>query len=564
MADVLLDEKHDHLRAGQQALAQGAWDQARARFEAALGTGESAEALEGLGTAAWWLSDVATVFAARERAYRLYRRRRDDRGAARVAAALAMDYCTFRGQAVLAGGWVRRAERVLGGAPCPELGWLLIAKAHMALMIEHEPSAARAVADEARSLGRDLANIDLEMLALAYEGLALVSIGKVAEGMRCLDEATVAAVTGEMGDIDATCTACCCLILACEKTRDLERAAQWCAQLEELARRASYRLMFALCRTHYAGVLIWRGAWEGAENVLVEAIDELERTHRAQGAEALVTLAGLRWRQGRLGEAEALYERAEAHPFRMLANEKCLLGRAAMALDGGDAESALDLAGRFMRAVPAEAQLERAAGLELLVHAHAALGDRARACAALDELRRVAATAATSAMQAALRFGEGLVAAAADPSSAKPCLEDALELWARGGAPYEAARVRIELGRVLFRIGRRAAAVKEVRAAARALHSLGAMRAASRAHALLREIERAGVAASGAPLPAPLTSREFEILGLVAQGLTNKRIATRLGRSEHTVHRHIANILTKLGLPSRAAAVSYAAKHGLV
>jgi DNA-binding NarL/FixJ family response regulator len=61
-----------------------------------------------------------------------------------------------------------------------------------------------------------------------------------------------------------------------------------------------------------------------------------------------------------------------------------------------------------------------------------------------------------------------------------------------------------------------------------------------------------------------LSGREIEVLRLVAQGLTNKQIASRLCRSEHTVHRHVANIFTKLDLPSRAAAVSYAAKHGLV
>ena len=65
------------------------------------------------------------------------------------------------------------------------------------------------------------------MLALAYNGLALVLQGTVEEGMGCLDEATAAAVAGEMADIDAACTACCCLIYACEQVRDYERAAQW-------------------------------------------------------------------------------------------------------------------------------------------------------------------------------------------------------------------------------------------------------------------------------------------------------------------------------------------------
>jgi DNA-binding NarL/FixJ family response regulator len=53
------------------------------------------------------------------------------------------------------------------------------------------------------------------------------------------------------------------------------------------------------------------------------------------------------------------------------------------------------------------------------------------------------------------------------------------------------------------------------------------------------------------------------VLGLVAEGLTNHDIAGRLVISEHTVHPHMTNILRKLGLPSRAAAASFAARHGL-
>lgn len=56
--------------------------------------------------------------------------------------------------------------------------------------------------------------------------------------------------------------------------------------------------------------------------------------------------------------------------------------------------------------------------------------------------------------------------------------------------------------------------------------------------------------------PTLLTAREREVLALVAQGLTDAQIATRLHLSPHTVHRHVANIRTKLGVPSRAAAAA--------
>jgi pimeloyl-ACP methyl ester carboxylesterase/DNA-binding CsgD family transcriptional regulator len=63
---------------------------------------------------------------------------------------------------------------------------------------------------------------------------------------------------------------------------------------------------------------------------------------------------------------------------------------------------------------------------------------------------------------------------------------------------------------------------------------------------------------------SPLTRRETEVLRLVATGLSNREIATSLIVSEHTVHRHVANILRKLAQPTRAGAAAYAARDGLI
>ena len=59
---------------------------------------------------------------------------------------------------------------------------------------------------------------------------------------------------------------------------------------------------------------------------------------------------------------------------------------------------------------------------------------------------------------------------------------------------------------------------------------------------------------------ARLSGREREVLGLVADGMSNTHIAVHLGLSEHTVKRHVANILLKLDLPSRAAAAALMAR----
>lgn len=61
-----------------------------------------------------------------------------------------------------------------------------------------------------------------------------------------------------------------------------------------------------------------------------------------------------------------------------------------------------------------------------------------------------------------------------------------------------------------------------------------------------------------------LTSRELQVLRLIAAGNTNKAIATELYLSERTIDRHVSNILTKLNAPSRAAATAHAYNHKLL
>lgn len=198
-----------------------------------------------------------------------------------MATGLAIDYF-FRGEHAVANGWIRRARNLLEGIEqCPESGWLSIVEAHLALRVEHNPVTAQKISAEAVALGRSLGDVNLEMLALAYEGFALVNQGKVESGMRCLDESTAAAVAGEMSHIHAIATTYCCLIFACEGVRDFHRAAQWCEKLKEFCERWSYRMMFSICRTHYASTLMWRGRWAEAEDELVESTRALEPTRPA-------------------------------------------------------------------------------------------------------------------------------------------------------------------------------------------------------------------------------------------------------------------------------------------
>ena len=82
------------------------------------------------------------------------------------------------------------------------------------------------------------------------------------------------------------------------------------------------------------------------------------------------------------------------------------------------------------------------------------------------------------------------------------------------------------------------------------------------------EFARLGATTDLARLDEParhgLTARELQVLRLLATGLTNHAIARELVLADKTVHRHVSNIFTKLGVPSRAAATAYAYEHGLL
>jgi hypothetical protein len=237
---------------------------------------ESAEALEGLSLAVWWLDDAETMFATRERAYRLYRRDGDLRSAARLAIGFGFDYFSFRGQAAIGNGWFRRAHRLLKELPpAPEHGWLLIWEGQIRLLVDNDPATARRLGREGAEIGRALGDLDVEMTGLGLEGLAAVTAGDIDEGMAKLDEATATAVSGDMSEPTGIGATCCYLIFACERVRDFDRAVQWCDRLDELCRQWRFVSLLATCRTHHAGVLLWQGAWKEAEAELEAATREL-------------------------------------------------------------------------------------------------------------------------------------------------------------------------------------------------------------------------------------------------------------------------------------------------
>lgn len=553
----------DDLTAGQAALDAGAWQQAQHAFERALASEETPEALEGLGLAAWWLDLADVVFDARERAYRAYRNRGDLVPAARIAVWIAWDSAAFRGEEGVARGWLHRARRLLDGQQeSPEHAFLAARAAVFALLDDGDPEEAETLALETIRIGQLLGTIDYEMLGRSLRGFALVTTGRVTEGLRELDEVSAAILAGELSDRLLIALAGCYLIGACDRVRDHGRAVQWCDRIKEHSRKWGLKPLFAVCRTQYASVCMWRGSWEEAERELTSACDELAICRPGMTTDGLARLGELRRRQGRLDEAASLFERSAGHPVASL-------GRASMALDRGDSQSAAELAERHLRRLPARNRTERAIALELLIRAHAAAGhghDLERARAALEELRSIASDAQTAPLLASASLAAGLIATAAgDLDAARRALEDAVDLFDTSGAPFEAARARRELASALHHLGRTGAAVAEVDRALADLTRLDARLEMSAAQALRDRLASPQRPKGAAAVETTvLTPREVEVLRLISSGLSNQAIADRLCISEHTVHRHVANTLAKLDVPSRSAAVACAARLGLI
>ena len=491
---------------------------------------ESERALEILATASWWLDDLDTAIEAREQLFRLRRERGDRPGAAAVAIRLAWDSTIGRRAAAVAGGWSARARSLLDGLPpSPDHAWLLLCEATLT-------DAGSAQFGEARLLAASVGAFDAEMTAVALQGNALVGEGRVNEGLAMMDGAAAAACAGELEDPLAITFACCQLLGACSRVQDFERAGQWCDRIAVMCDRENIWTVLAVSRCMYAPVLVARGHYAEAEKILEASLRHYRRLLPHHAGEAAVWLADLRVRQGRTAEALELLDRAEP-------DTGCRLVRATIALDADAYDVALEHAQAFLRQSTSNRFVERLTAHDIVVRAHARAGNLLDANTAHAEVERLAdVLGSPSGHATALRGLAAMQAAAGDLDGARVALEDAADVFERSQTPYEGARTRLELARVLERLGRPDAAIVEWARGEQAL-------------ATLRESENTR---------GPLTTRELEVLTLVAEGLSNAEIARRLVVSTHTVHRHIANLMRKLDVNSRTAAVTRASKLGLL
>src|SRR4051794_12923187 len=332
-------------QAGWRHFAAAEWAEARDSFAAVLAEAPGdPDALDGFGQSLWWLGEREAGIESRREAYAAFRRCGDLCAAAGLAVYLAGEH-RVDGQPSAAAGWIARARRLLEGAgTVGELGWLHIEEAKRA----DDPAVAERFARDALVVAQELSSPDIECMALAQLGRAVVAQGRVEEGVGYLDEAMTVALGGETSDPLACGDACRTTLVVCDDLADLQRAAEWCEAVVDFAERRRFTPLQSWCRAIFGAVLVRSGEWARAEGVLTQALERKGDVRRGRGrALPLSVLAGLRLRQGRAEEAGRLLsgledERAARPAFVLLHLQRGDLALARAVLERADGGESTD------------------------------------------------------------------------------------------------------------------------------------------------------------------------------------------------------------------------------
>lgn len=534
---------------GRAAFTRRAWAEAHAELSRADAASPlAAELLEQLAMAAYLIGRDVESEEVLSRAHHAFLSRGDAVQAARCAVWITFGLFS-RGDRARAAGWAGRAQRLIeeGHLDSAEQGYLVVQSALKAVG-DGDIEAAQRRFLEAAAIGERFGDRDLVNLARQGQGRALIRLGRTADGVALLDEVMVAVTEGELSPI-ITGTIYCSVVDACFEMFDLRRAHEWTVALDDWCASQPDLVPYrGTCRVRRAEMMALHGRWD-------EAAAEAERASAGPGnsqtlGSAWYQRAEIHRLRGALADAEDGYCKASdagrsPHP-----------GLALLRLAQGRVEAARSAIDRATD--DARERKFRAGLLAARAEIHLAAGDRAGARRDAEELSVIAAGLSTPFTTAVAARALGAVALdEGDARTALRCLEASRDAWRELDAPYETARIHVLIARACRVVGDRDGARMELESACRTFKALGAA-------ADLAATEQLGRALAGEPAGGALTSREIEVLRLVAAGKTNKAIAGALAISEKTVARHLSNIFIKLDLPSRAAATAYAFQHQLL
>jgi len=535
----------DTIVAARDAVARAAWADAYASFRDVDGSSLSGSDLEAFADAAWWGSKLAESLELRQRAYAAYVAEGDDLAAAACAAHLSIEHFV-RNEPAIGMGFLKRTERHMEGrSDCVELGYLALLHAAIGRFTGDAGTAIER-AERAIAIGQRYGDANLVGMSIHLEGLALIDVGRIAEGMAMLDEAMALVIAGEL-DAYFTGIVYCAVISACLELNDLGRAAEWSDASRPWYEALPPNSPFpGMCRVNRAEVASLRGALPEAEAEARGAVTQLLEVDPGLAAPAFHQLGEILRRSGDHGGAEQAFIRAlelgvDPQP-----------GLALLRMRQGKPDAAMTALRLTLTAEHQPARRARLLGA--LTEIAVATGAIDEARSAVDELWTLTDDA-IPAFEATIAGAAGRVQLAdGDSAEALASLRRAVTIWQELRLPYETAHTRIAFAEALRAAGDEDGARAAFLSARSTFEELGATADAAEAGAL---------AAGPDALPAGLTAREAEVLRLVAAGKTNRDIAVELVISEHTVARHLQNMFAKLGVSTRAAATAYAYAHDL-
>lgn len=504
-----------------------------------------------LGTMAYLITDIGEAQDQFERAYRDFQLRNLPRRAALAATMLGRIQFEMFDDKVVGRAWLARALRLLEREePCVEKGYVLVGLfgAYVDNVDDLEVSASTAL-----DIAHRFQDRDLECKALGDSGLALVSMGRVRDGMARLDEAFTMILGGDCTNPAVINQVACSLISACERCGDVPRAAAWLRFIESSVPAAGEGPavhLFAHCWAAFGSLLCHVGRWQDAETALRMALAKGEASYRFLKVTTRATLADLWIYQGRLEEAARLIDET-------MDRVEIMGPRARLYLAQEKYDLAAAVARQALRQLSGD-QLRAASLLLVLVEAELGGGKISAAEAAALQLQHMAESAevAAAAAQAAVALGK--------TAMAKEESELAVQRFAAGlvtlgdSYPLLRARLHLELARA-YASNAQAETILNAEAALSIYQRLGAPEAEQAAELLKAQGRTVTVASPPPTAMDVLSRREREVLPLLAKGLSNPAIAQRLVISPKTVEHHVSNILSKLGLRNRAEAAAFAA-----
>ena len=542
----------------QAALAAGELGAALGCLREAVAAGPNPAARQLLGGLLFFDDDLAGARREWELAFREWKEAADMGRAALVAADLADLHTSGFGNRVVGQGWISRARRLLEPAGrCPEQGYVELA----VIACDVDVECLEQAAEMALGLARDFGDAELEVLALADLGYALVVQGRIPEGFAALDEAMAALSAGEVENFSVIGKSFCALLSACERTGDVARAEEWIRVVTDALTgpfRGRPRATHSHCRLSYGSVMCTAGRWSEGEAAIVEVLEPTGSAYLSHRAEAAARLASLRLLQGRVEEAAQLLR-----PFEDRSSSCEPLAR--VHLLSGDLELAGAVARRGLDAVGKD-RLREASLRSVLVELELGRDDVPGATAHAKVLQELAEVTDSEMLRAEAALARGRVAAARlDPRAAVASFQEAHSWLDSEERPVLAGITALELAQALRDLGERGGAIDHARAALAIFHRLGAAPLSDRTDALLRSVGARGRSVERHPTAAVagLSDRERQVLALLREGLTNAEIGERLFISAKTAEHHVGHVLAKLGVRSRTEAAAVAATAAL-